>query len=199
MNPLALLYIVNANTYKTRLMAKFSRDKIDEAAVKWAKRVVRLARGNLTREKGVSSKTLWNSIRFRHEKNTTTFFMEDYGAFLDKGVSGTGQLRSFSGPGRRTVNNLPVAFNKSEATPEYKFKSSNMAIGGSLKKWLQSKGLPESMDFIIRRSIHARGIRPRRFFSDAWNEMLPEYDVVIGEAATVAIADQTDEILNTLT
>ena len=173
-------------------MARLSAAKIDEAAVKWAKRVVRLARGNLTKEKGISSKTLWNSIRFRHEKGSITFFMEDYGAFLDKGVSGTGALHYRGG------KSMPVAYNKSEAKPEYKFNSSKKTIGGSLKKWLQSKGLPDSMDFVVRRSVHARGIRPRRFFSDAWKVMLPEFDVAIEVAATVAVEDTVDEILNTL-
>lgn len=173
-------------------MARFSSAKIDEAAVKWAKKVVRLARGNLTKEKGISSKTLWQSIRFRHEKNSVTFFMEDYGAFMDKGVSGTGKLTYRDGSW------LPVPFNKSEAKPEYKFKSSKKTIGGSLKDWLRTKGLPDSMDFVVRRSVHARGIRPRRFFSNAWDVMLPEFDVIIGEAATVTVEDTVDEILNTL-
>ena len=173
-------------------MPRLSAAKIDEAAVKWAKKVVRMARGNLTREKGVSSKDLWRSIRFRHEKGVTTFFMEAYGAFLDKGVSGTGELHYRGG------KSMPVAYNKSEATPEYRFSSSKKAIGGSLKDWLRSKRLPDSLDFIVRRSVHARGIRPRRFFSDTWKVMVPEFDVAIGEAATVAVEDTVDEILETL-
>jgi len=173
-------------------MPRFSKSKIDEAAVKWAKKVVRTARGNLTKEKGISTKGLWQSIRFHHEKDVTTFFMSDYGAFMDKGVSGTGKLHYRNG------KYMPVPYNKSEATPEYKFNSSKKTIGGSLKDWLRRKSLPESMDFIVRRSVHAKGIRPRRFFSDAWRVMLPEFDVVIGDAATVAVEDNVDEILNTL-
>lgn len=173
-------------------MPRFSKAKIDEAAVKWAKKVVRLARGNLTKEKGISSKGLWQSIKFRHENNATTFSMSDYGAFMDKGVSGTGKLHYNNG------KYMPVAYNKSEASPEYKFNSSKKAIGGSLKAWLRKKSLPDSMDFVVRRSIHARGIRPRRFFSDAWKVMLPEFDVVIGEAATITVEDTVDEILSTL-
>lgn len=173
-------------------MARLNKAKIDEGVNSWAKKVVRLARGNLSREKGISSKSLWKSIRYRYEKDTITFSMEDYGAFLDKGVSGTGALHYRNG------KSMPVPYNKSEAKPEYKFNSSKKAIGGSLKKWLQTKGLPDSMDFVVRRSVHARGIRPRRFFSDAWNVMVPEFDVIIGEAATVAVEESVDEILNTL-
>lgn len=173
-------------------MAKLSRDKIDKAVNDWAKKVVRMARGNLTREKGISTKSLWKSIRYRYNKNTVTFYMDDYGAFLDKGVSGTGKLYYRNG------NYMPVPYNKSEADPEYKFSASKKAIGGSLKRWLRTKNLPESLDFVVRRSVHAKGIRPRRFFSDAWRVMLPEFNVVVGEAATVAVEETVDEILETL-
>jgi len=173
-------------------MARFSKDKIDAAAVAWAKKVVRMSRGNLSREKGIASKTLWKSIRFKHKDSITRFYMEDYGAFMDKGVSGTGRLPYRDGSW------MPVPYNKSEANPEYSFKKSNKTIGGSLVKWLQKKGLDESLDFVIRRSVHAKGIRPRRFFSDTWKIMLPEFDVVIGDAATVAVEDTVDEILETL-
>jgi hypothetical protein len=173
-------------------MPRLSRNKIDEAVNDWAKRVVKTARAALTKEKGISSKTLWRSIRYRYKDKTITFSMEDYGAFMDKGVSGTGRL-PYRGGG-----SMPVPYNKSEAKPEYKFKKANKAIGGSLKRWLQSKGLPESLGFVIRRSIHARGIRPRRFFSDTFTKMLPEFDVEIGEAATVAVEETLDEILETL-
>jgi len=175
-------------------MARINRNIIDEAAVAWSKKVVKLARRNLSREKGISSKTLWRSIKFRYDRKTRTisFSMEPYGAFMDKGVSGTGQLHYRGG------KSMPVAYNKSEASPEYSFKSSKKTIGGSLKKWLQSKGLNQSLDFVIRRSVHARGIRPRRFFSDTFKEMIPEFNVALEEAATVTVEDTIDEILKPL-
>ncbi len=173
-------------------MARLSKVKIDEAANKWAKRVVRNSRAALTREKAVSTRKLWNSIRYRYVDGLITFFMEPYGAFLDKGVSGTGRITYRDGSW------LPVAYNKSEASPEYKFKSSKQTTGGSLKKWLQSKGLPDSLDFVVRRSVHGRGIRPRRFFSDTFRNMLPEFDAALDEVATVIVEETLDEILEPL-
>jgi len=173
-------------------MARISKTKIDEAANKWAKGVIRDVRKALTREKGISTKKLWNSIRYRYANGVITFSMEEYGAYLDAGVSGTGKLHYRGGSW------MPVAYNKSEHQPEFKFKSSKKAIGGSVKRWLQTKGLPESLDFVVRRSVHARGIRPRRFFSDPFRNNLPQLNVELGEAATAAINDTLDEILEPL-
>lgn len=171
-------------------MGRISKHRIDAAVNKWAKRVVRDSRAALTREKGISSKTLWRSIRYRYFPNAgiISFEMEYYGAFMDKGVSGTGKLQYNDG------SFMPVAYNKSEAKPEYRFRPSNKAIGGDLKRWLRSKGMSESLDFVVRRSVHARGIRPRRFFSDVFEQRMDEFNVVVGEAATVMVEETLDEI-----
>jgi len=175
-------------------MARLSKDKIDEAVNKWGKDTVRKVRAALTREKGLSTKKLWRSIRYRYfaKAGIIEFSMEPYGAFLDKGVSGTGKLHHRGG------KVTPVPYNKSEARPQYKFKSSKKTIGGNLSKWLQSKGMPKSMDFVVRRSVHARGIRPRRFFSDVFEQQMDEFDVVLNEAATVMVEETLDEILEPL-
>jgi len=175
-------------------MARLSKHKIDEAVNNWGKNTVKKVRAALTREKGVSTKKLWNSIRYRYIANDgiITFEMDKYGAYLDKGVSGTGKLQYRGG------KSMPVPYNKSEARPEYKFKSSKKTIGGSLKRWLQTKGLPDSMDFVVRRSVHARGIRPRRFFSDVFEQQMDEFDIVLDKVATVAVEETLDEILEPL-
>ena len=118
--------------------------------------------------------------------------MEPYGAFLDKGVSGTGRLTYRNG------KTMPVPYNKSEARPEYKFQPSKKTTGGDLSRWLQSNGLPASLDFVVRRSVHDRGIRPRRFFSDVFEQQMDEFDVVLDEAATVMVEETLDEILEPL-
>lgn len=173
-------------------MAKVKLDIIDKAVNDWAKKVVKTARANLTKEKGNASRSLWNSIRYKYKDRLITFSMAFYGAFLDKGVSGTGRLPYRNG------KSMPVPYNKSEAKPEYSFKKRFKVIGGSLAGWLSSKGVDQSLSFVIRRSIHARGIRPRRFFSDSIKTLTPEFDVVLGDAATAMIDDSLNEILEPL-
>ena len=64
-------------------MGRLSRHRIDEAVNKWGKDTVRKIRAALTREKGVSTKKLWNSIRYRYfaKSGIIEFSMEPYGAF----------------------------------------------------------------------------------------------------------------------
>ena len=145
-------------------------EETDKAVNKFAKAVVKQAKSNLTREKANSSRTLWRSIKYKFEKNVLSFFMEPYGAFLDKGVSGTGKLYLSK------TKSMPVPYNKSEASPEFKFSPSKKAIGGSLKGWLRQKSIPLSAEFPIRKSIHAKGIRPRRFFTNAFDRMAKKFE-----------------------
>jgi len=170
-------------------MARISFARLDEAVNKFAKAVVKDARGNLTREHANATRSLWSSIGYRWRDGTLSFFMSLYGAFLDKGVSGTGQLHYRNG------KSMPVAYNKSEGRPEYRFKSSKKAIGGDLSNWLKLKNVPMSAEFPIRRSIHARGIRPRRFFTYAFARNYKKFDDVIGKALTDDINDYLDDVL----
>lgn len=157
--------------------------------VKFGKSVVKKSRGNLTRERANASKTLWNSIRFKWKANVMDFFMEYYGAFLDKGVTGTGKLHLSK------TKVMPVPYNKSEASPEYKFRSGKKAIGGNLKNWLSVKGIPVSAEFPIRRSIHARGIRPRRFFTTAFNDEADKFEDEISRAIGRDVDEHLTDIL----
>jgi hypothetical protein len=170
-------------------MARYSFERVDKAMNDFAKGVVKQARGNLTREKANASRTLYASIRFKIKNNVLDFFMEYYGAFLDKGVSGTGQLWLSKN------KKMPVPYNKSEAKPEFSFKPSKRAIGGNLKNWLTIKGIDLKAEFPIRRSIHARGIRPRRFFTNAFNQQYDKFDEVINRAVTNDINQHIDKIL----
>jgi len=170
-------------------MARISFERLDKALHDFAKGVVKQARGNLTREKANASRTLWSSIRFKIKNNVLDFFMEYYGAFLDKGVTGTGNLWLSK------KKSMPVPYNKSEADPEFAFKSSKKAIGGDLKSWLNIRGIELKYEFPIRKSIHAKGIRPRRFFTNAFDQQYNKFDEVIGRAVTNDLNEHIDKIL----
>ena len=61
-------------------MGRISKHRIDEAVNKWGKDTVKKARVALTREKGISTKKLWNSIRYRYfqKEGIIVFEMEEY-------------------------------------------------------------------------------------------------------------------------
>jgi hypothetical protein len=170
-------------------MARLSKKAVNKCVDDFGIAVVKRARGNLRSEKAMSSGTLSKSIKYTWKKSVLLFWMEPYGTWLDKGVSGTGKLFYSNG------KFLPVAFNKSEAKPEYSFKSNFKAIGGSLKSWLRNKGMDESLDFVMRRSVHSRGIRPRRFFSSAFDQELRRFDKCLGDAVNIDIDNTLDNIL----
>jgi len=170
-------------------MGRLSLEYIDRAMNAFGKSVVRRAKSNLTSEKGIASNKLWSSIRYRYARGTLAFSMMFYGRFLDKGVTGTGRLwlgRSKS---------MPVPYNKSEASPEFSFKSRFKAIGGSLKSWLSAKGMDTSLDYIMRRSVHAKGIRPRRFFTEAFDIEYARLNTSLRKAVKLTVEDYVDKKL----
>jgi hypothetical protein len=176
-------------------MALFKRKHITKCVDDFANNVVKQSRANLKSENANASGTLSRSIGYRFEKSAfwkkakLSFVMEKYGAWLDQGVSGTGKLWYNNG------KYLPVAYNKSDS--DYSFKSTTKVIGGSLKDWLRVKGLDESLDYVVRRSVAAKGIRPRRFFTYAFNSELAKFDTCLGNAINRDIDDYLDNILKT--
>jgi hypothetical protein len=169
------------------IMGRISWEQRDKAINKFGKSVVKEARANLTREKANASSSLYSSIRYRFKDNVIEFIMEYYGAFLDRGVTGTGKLWLSA------TKKMPVAYNKSDSN--YAFDRGKRAIGGDLKQWLRVRGIPEKFSFVIRRSIHAKGIRPRRFFTYAFEGEYLKYDKMINKAISDDIEVSLDKIL----
>lgn len=131
---------------------------VQEELNRFAKYVIKQSKSNLTRGKKNSSKKLYNSLDYdlNVSKNSfsLSFLMEDYGAFVDKGVSGVK--------------------NKYDTPYSYKDK---MPPPNKMDKWIVKKGLRgirdskgrfitrKSLQFIIARSIFNKGIKPSLFFT----------------------------------
>ena len=131
---------------------------VQEELNRFAKYVIKQSKSNLTRGKKNSSKKLYNSLDYdlNVSKNSfsLSFLMEDYGEFVDKGVSGIK--------------------NKYDTPYSYKDK---MPPPNKMDKWIVKKGLKgirdskgrfitrKSLQFIIARSIFNKGIKPSLFFT----------------------------------
>ena len=131
--------------------------------------VVSQAKKNLASEKGQTA--LGNSIRFTVEKTTTgfdtKFYMLDYGTYLDKGVSGNKNKRSFENYKKET-----------ESSP-YSYTTKGPPID-ILSKWIKKKGIkPKGLGrgrdtktgqflsgfaYLISRKIKREGIKSLAFF-----------------------------------
>jgi len=141
----------------------------------FGKYVVKQARTNLTKAKKNDTKSLYNSISFNVTYNaqgySVQFFMDNYGTFIDKGVSGTNKTRSFTNYQGKTITS-PYKF----GTGSSKVGKSKGGMSGIMAKWAKRKSLKwrnketgryishKSMGYIIARSIYSKGIKGISFF-----------------------------------
>jgi len=131
----------------------------------FGKQVVNRAKGNLQKSKGGGT-NLEESISFKvitdADGFTVQFFMDSYGTFVDKGVSGTEERRSFKDYKGKTISS------------PYKY-TTKQPPSRVLDKWIVKKGIAprdekgrfmsrKSISFLIARSIKRKGIQGISFF-----------------------------------
>jgi len=141
-------------------------DNIERYLNSFGKYIVKQSKTNLTKGKKNVNKSLYNSINFKVETTadgfSVQFYMNSYGTFVDKGVSGnktTQSYRNYKG--------------KNETSP-YKY-TNKQPPSGIIDKWVVKKGIAprdekgrfitrKSISFLIARSIKVRGIKSTSFF-----------------------------------
>ena len=131
----------------------------------FGKQVVNRAKGNLQKAKGGGT-NLEKSLSFKvitsADGFSVQFYMDSYGTFVDKGVSGTDVRRSFKDYKGRRI------------TSPYKY-TSKQPPSRVLDKWIVKKGIAprdekgrfmsrKSISFLIARSIKTKGIQGISFF-----------------------------------
>jgi hypothetical protein len=139
---------------------------VDEAVNKFGKYVVQQSKSNLTRDKKGGG-DLYNSVSYKIEKSQDDFLleflMEDYGAFVDKGVKGK-------------TSTYPET---SAALSKFQYGSGTGPKGGLTKgiaKWVRKKRFQfrdkqgrfmsyDSMTYLISRSIYNKGLKANLFFT----------------------------------
>jgi hypothetical protein len=132
----------------------------------FGKYIVKQSRTNLTKGKKNVNKSLYNSINFKITKDnngfTIQFFMNSYGTFVDKGVSGNEEKQSYKD------------YTGKNKTSPYSYKS-KQPPSRALDKWIVKRGIAprdekgrfisrKSISFLIARSIKAKGIKSTSFF-----------------------------------
>ena len=139
---------------------------VDEVLNAFAERVIDNSKKNLVDDRK-SFGDLYNTLSYTYEKEKDLFLidflMEDYGAFVDKGVRGK-------------TSTYPET---SAALSKYQYGSGTGPKGGLTKginSWLQKKRFQwrtkdgrfmsyESMSYIIARSIYNKGLKANLFFT----------------------------------
>jgi len=141
----------------------------------FGKYVVQQSRSNLPKAKKIDTKDLYNSIGFKVTTNeqgfSVQFFMDSYGTFVDKGVSGTNKKRSFKDYKGKVITS-PYRY----GTGSSKVGKSKGGMSGIMTKWVKRKGFQwkdketgkfmshKSMGYLIARSIYSKGIKGISFF-----------------------------------
>lgn len=148
-------------------------------------KVVRDSKQSLKQQKKIASGRLYKSIQGSPVKVTENSLefnisMEDYGTFIDKGVSGV--KRKFSTP--------------------YSYKD-KMPPMSSLDKWIVRKGIAprdekgqfikrRSLQYLIARSIYENGIKPSLFFTKPFEKHYKQ----LPDALEKAFALDVDEFVD---
>jgi hypothetical protein len=161
---------------------------VDEIVTKYAKYVVQQSKSNLTKDKKGGG-DLYNSVSYKIEKSQDDFLldflMEDYGAFVDRGVKGK-------------TSTYPQT---SAALSKFQYGSGTGPKGGLTKginTWLKKKRFQfrdkqgrfmsyESMTYLIARSIYNKGLKANLFFTkpfEAGLKRLPD-DLIKGFALDI--------------
>lgn len=141
-------------------------ENIERYLNSFGKQIVNRAKSNLQKSKGGGT-NLEKSLSFKIVKDadgfTVEFYMADYGTFVDKGVSGNKQQRSFKDYKNKVVKS-PYKYTNKQPPPNI------------LAKWISKKGIKGrdkktgrfishmSLAFIFGRKIKRDGIQGISFF-----------------------------------
>jgi len=163
---------------------------VDEIVTKYAKYVVQQSKSNLTKDKKGGG-NLYNSVSYKIEKSQDDFLldflMEDYGAFVDRGVKGK-------------TSTYPET---SAALSKFQYGSGTGPKGGLTKginTWLKKKRFQfrdkqgrfmsyESMSYLIARSIHNKGLKANLFFTKPFEAGLKRLPDDLSKAFVLDIED----------
>jgi len=162
----------------------------------FGKQVVNRAKANLGKAKGGNTK-LAQSIRFEVEPDANglvvKFYMDNYGAFLDKGVSGNKKKQSFKN-----------YKNQTESSP-YSY-TNKQPPANILAKWISRKGIKGrdkktgrfisnmSLAFLIGKKIKRDGIKSLSFFQKPLGLGMKEFGKDLLGAITTDITDSLSTI-----
>ena len=163
----------------------------------FGKSVVNKAKGILKKKKKVVSGKLLNSISYKLKKDndglTVQFMMVDYGTFVDKGVSGTKQKRTY------------VDYKGKRKDTPYEFgKTRDGGLTRGLDNWIVRRGIAprdaqgrfisrKSLKFLIARKIYTQGIQGISFFQKPLQLGMRDFYNQVGKA----IKEDIENIITT--
>ena len=160
-------------------------DNLKRELSKFGRAVVQQSRSRLTKGKKNASRDLYESLKYDlavgANSFSLSFSMEDYGKFVDKGVSGKEKKYS-----------TPYSYkNKKPPTKPFEKWARTRGIKGRDKKtgrFITRK----SLAFAIREHVYKKGIKPTLFFTKSFEQAFDK----LPEEIVNAYALDIDDFLN---
>ena len=149
-----------------------------------------------TRLSGLGKKAtggLINSIKYKIAPNdlTLSFYMNEYGKYVDKGVSGAGIVKGFKGKKKKVEKGQLDVYDKRV----HKFGSKMPPDNSAFRKWLKVKGIDKGASFAIRRSVWMFGIAPTNFFTIPTTRRQKQFEQGVGDVIAQDIDKQLEKEL----
>lgn len=152
--------------------------QINNALNAFGRYVIQQSKSNLTRQKKNVTKQLYNSLKYKIEKdendNIILYFLgADYQDFVDEGVKGKNPNRLPKGSknfGKQQAPNSPYRFGSGRGGPGLRkaintWVTQKKAFSGKIRdkkgKFIKRK----TLQYLITRSIWYSGIKPSLFFT----------------------------------
>ena len=168
-------------------------DKTRKYLESFGKYIVKQARTILTKKGKNVTKELYNSLEFKVVETLfgyeVNFYSADYGAFVDKGVSGTNKKQDYTDPyGENKTSPFRFGTNSSLVS------KAKGGMSGIMSKWVKKKGFQwrdkqtgkfmshKSMGYLIARSIYSKGIKGVAFYQRPLQLALPKFGVELASA-----------------
>lgn len=154
--------------------------------VNFWKKVIKDSRSNLTRHKKNASKELYNSLEYNVESSKegvmSTFGMEEYGIYQDKGVSGT--ERKFNTPFEYTNKKPPASA----------FSSWSIRRGIAPRTSGGQFAARRSLQFALANWVYKMGIEPSLFLTNPFEREFNR----LPEAIQLAVGKDVEDLLRKL-
>jgi len=178
----------------------------------FGKQVIKNAKSNLVKHK-IKNSNLSKSLRYKVKDSTLTFYMSDYGEFVDAGVKGVGGKKADKDVyvnGKKTkVKGQPW---KKKKVTNNKFKYTNkkppfMAFNGwSIRMGIAPRNKKgqftsrKSILFAIANSVYHTGIKTTDFFQDAFYDEIDNMSDSLADSfalkVELALADSLENNKN---
>lgn len=160
----------------------------------FGKQVIENAKSNLIKHK-IKNSNLSKSLKYKVKDNTLTFYMSDYGEFVDAGVKGVGGSKKYE-DGVKLKASKPW---KKKKVTNNKFKYTDkkppfMSFNG----WTIRNGIAprnkkgqftsrKSILFAIANSVYHTGMKTTDFFQDAFYDEIDNVSDSLSDSLAVKI------------